>query len=309
MNRSSKIVFPSSTIIAIVFSLVPLTIFSIIISHEVNGEITSSNTFHDEVLDFLQKNGKKYLTFASLDTEDNLVKEKLKTLVRKSKIKPNLRSRLLPSENIDTMHRFHQDTLVLVTSSKSQNWKKYLDIISSTKIMSSVVVCIGELQRQRFEELNLSLQEDSINTFFYWIGIEGKNLKIMDWKQIISLKNSKQSVATSMNFDSVGRIIPEKNMQGMHINCSTLSWLPYFELSDCKGINNTNCSGVGYFADVMNILGARFNFTWSCDAEPNGNWGIEQPISGPRNASGSWGGVFGLVANGSYPLSSMSVRR
>ena len=52
----------------------------------------------------------------------------------------------------------------------------------------------------------------------------------------------------------------------------------------------------------MNIIGTRFNFTWSCDAEPNGNWGNQYPISGPRNASGSWGGVFGLVVNGTYPL-------
>ena len=50
------------------------------------------------------------------------------------------------------------------------------------------------------------------------------------------------------------------------------------------------------------ILGKRLNFTWSCDAEPNGNWGHLKTISGPKNSSGAWGGVQGLVSNGTYPM-------
>ena len=51
-------------------------------------------------------------------------------------------------------------------------------------------------------------------------------------------------------------------------------------------VSFTDCKGIGYLADVMNILSKRFNFTWSCDAEPFGNWGHNQQISGPRNTSG-----------------------
>ena len=33
-----------------------------------------------------------------------------------------------------------------------------------------------------------------------------------------------------------------------------------FELNNCKGKNNTNCGGVGYVADIMDMLGKRLNF-------------------------------------------------
>ena len=201
------------------------------------------------------------------------------------------------------MHRYHEDTLVLVASSKSNQWKNYKDIITGTKIMSSIIICVGDLQQQRFEELSLSFQKVPDNSFFYWIGVEGKSLNIIDWKKIMSMKNNNKIIANSIEFDTSGRVVFDKDMQGIHINCSTLSWAPYFKLNECKSQNKTNCKGIGYLADVMNILGKRFNFTWSCDAESTGNWGHAEPISGPRNVNGSWGGVFGLVTNGTYPLS------
>ena len=105
-----------------------------------------------------------------------------------------------------------------------------------------------------------------------------------------------------MKFDSFGGVKQETNLQGLHINCSTLSWSPWFKLTNCKGSSNTDCSGVGYLADAMNFLSVRFNFTWSCDTQPNRHWGGQQPISGPKNASGSWGRVVGNVVNGTYPL-------
>ena len=116
------------------------------------------------------------------------------------------------------------------------------------------------------------------------------------------MKNSKKIISNKIKFDIFGRAIFEKDMQGIHINCTTLSWLPYFELGNCQGEKKTNCKGVGYLADVMNIFASRYNFTWSCDAEPDENWGHVQPISGPRNENGTWGGVIGLVTEGSYHM-------
>ena len=54
--------------------------------------------------------------------------------------------------------------------------------------MSCVVICMGDFQKERFQELNLSIKEYSRNTFFYWIGIDGRDLDVMDWKQIIHVK-------------------------------------------------------------------------------------------------------------------------
>ena len=277
-----------------------MALFMMSMASNVNGELVSKS-FHDPILNFLQKNGKKFLTFMTLDTENIEVSEEVKKFLQKSKLNKNLRSRVVAAEDIEKYHSFHQDTIVLVASSKSMKWNKYLELIVATKIMSSVVICIGAQQRERFEEINFALQENSRNAFFYWIGIGGSKLGMMDWKQILSVKNSMQTLSNELKFDRHGRIVKKQDMQGLHINCSTLSWAPYFELEECKG-KNKNCRGSGYLADMINIFGRRFNFTWSCDAEPEGNWGGSRPIIGPRNASGSFGGVFGLIANGTYPL-------
>ena len=49
----------------------------------------------------------------------------------------------------------------------------------------------------------------------------------------------------------------------------------------------------------MEEIGKMFNFTWTCDQEPNGDWG-SVPISGPSNLNGTWGGVLGNIVNGDY---------
>ena len=268
----------------------------------VNSKSISEKRPTEEILQFLQRNGKTYLTLASMDQEHLEVKEIQHDLARRSKLAPKLRSRVLAINDLEATHQFNQDTLVLLVSSASKNLKKYIDIITKTKIMSCVVICIGKLRNRQFDELTTTLQMESQNSFFYWIGVEDDDLEFMDWKQIMSIKNSKMILATPLKFDAFGRIKLGKDMNGFNVNCSTLSWRPWFKLSNCKGENRTNCSGVGYLADVMNFLGRRFNFTWSCDAEPKGNWGHKRPLSGPRNATGAWGGVYGHIVNGTYPL-------
>ena len=49
----------------------------------------------------------------------------------------------------------------------------------------------------------------------------------------------------------------------------------------------------------MNEVGKIHNFSWSCDQEPNGDWG-SVPKSGLSNVDGIWGGVLGNVVNGNY---------
>ena len=104
-----------------------LVLVAIATQDHVKGEFLSDRKYDDEILDFLLKNGKKFISFSSLDNENAFVDEELKRLVQNSKTSLQLRSRLLPTVQLKTMHQFHQDTLVLMASSKSENWKKYLD--------------------------------------------------------------------------------------------------------------------------------------------------------------------------------------
>ena len=287
-----------------IYNYVPMLLIAIAVSlfDKVNCDQVSKEKFPDAIIDFLQSNGKKFLNFATMDIQEPVVRDALYNLVQISKLNSKLRSRVLIAKDINTTHRFHTDTLILVTSSNSKKWENYIEILIGTKIMSSLIICIGKSHKQSFENMTTSLQNKSRSSFFYWIGVEGTGLEVVDMKNIISMKNSKKIISNKIKFDIFGRAIFEKDMQGIHINCTTLSWLPYFELGNCQGEKKTNCKGVGYLADVMNIFASRYNFTWSCDAEPDENWGHVQPISGPRNENGTWGGVIGLVTEGSYHM-------
>ena len=287
-----------------IYNYVPMLLIAVAVSlfDKVNCDQVSKEKFPDAIIDFLQSNGKKFLNFATMDIQEPVVRDALYNLVQISKLNSKLRSRVLIAKDINTTHRFHTDTLILVTSSNSKKWENYIEILIGTKIMSSLIICIGKSYKQSFENMTTSLQNKSRSSFFYWIGVEGTGLEVVDMKNIISMKNSKKIISNKIKFDIFGRAIFEKDMQGLHINCTTLSWLPYFELGNCQGEKKTNCKGVGYLADVMNIFASRYNFTWSCDAEPDENWGHVQPISGPRNENGTWGGVIGLVTEGSYHM-------
>merc|ERR1712173_213492 len=93
----------------ITYSSLTMILLIIATSNVVNCETTPKKEFTNSILEFLQANGKKYITFATMDTEEPIVKEALYNLVRKSKLSSKLRSRVLPSKHIKTMHHFHQD--------------------------------------------------------------------------------------------------------------------------------------------------------------------------------------------------------
>ena len=93
------------------------------------GQEASGNLIHEQgpdgVLNFLQQNEKKFLTFTSLDENELDVATMTRHLYRESKLRRHMRSRTLENKDVKSLHHFEQDTLVIVTSSTSQNWKKY----------------------------------------------------------------------------------------------------------------------------------------------------------------------------------------
>ena len=76
----------------------------------------------------------------------------------------------------------------------------------------------------------------------------------------------------------------------------SLSWNPYFLLSDCND-QGKQCKSEGYLKNLMDGLGTLMNFTWESHKEVNNDWGIVP------NANGDWVGVEGNVLNGTYQLS------
>ena len=135
--------------------------FPLLIECKENNSRIFRNEHPVGILDFLQQNGKKFLTFASLDMDQIEVKEMLKNLYRQSKLWLHFRSKKMDFQDFKSIHRydkkpthrFVQDSLVMITHSESTNWKEYLSVISETKVMSSVVICIGTLKETEQDKL------------------------------------------------------------------------------------------------------------------------------------------------------------
>ena len=99
----------------------------------------------------------------------------------------------------------------------------------------------------------------------------------------------------------MNKVIDNHNLEGLKLYSNTLTWAPYFIITNCDD-NGQNCEIKGILNDYMNAMGRILNFSWTSHAPPDGNWGV-QPLSGPFNESGVWGGAMGSVVNGEYHLS------
>ena len=261
----------------------------------------------NEILGFCQNNGLKYLTFVTINKSFGL-ETFSNQLTESAQLTQSIRTRSIRTndngnEENQLWDRYHfdQDTLVFISSSNSKEWDHYLKLISQTKIKSSILIVIEPITKADINRIYDSLSLMSENIYFYLCYIEDISGPMVEWKKLITLKHNPQVVSNKVHFEPSGKMIEEYDMQGLHVKCSTLSWAPYLSLSDCDENTGKDCKSTGYIADVMNLLGSSLNFTWSCDAEPNNDWGVT-PISGPSNVNGTWGGVVGAVVNGDYPL-------
>ena len=191
--------------------------------------------------------------------------------------------------------------VAIASSSNTVNWPKYLQLMSKSKTNSAILAFTGTLHKDNIGQLKRLLDQFSISSMFYVVYMANESLPTFSWFRVITLNSSNQSAVNPLKMDLKGKVIEGYNLQGMHIKSSALSWEPYLSITNCTDTGQ-NCNSKGYLADVMDILGVMMNFTWESHAQKEKDWGIE-PISGPPNASGIWGGVIGEVFNGTYPLS------
>jgi hypothetical protein len=260
------------------------------------------------ILQFCQDNSLKYITFVTIDKDSPGSQLFLSQLITQAHLTDSIRSRLIKTKRNDVgklnlwpNHEYDKDTLVVISSPDTKDWMHYLELISITKIRSSIFVIVEPLENNVVQEIRKLLSKISENVYFYLLYTEETSEPRIMWEKLITLKHNPQVVSNELHFDSFGRMVEEYDMQGLHIKCSTLSWAPYLSLKGCDEVTGKDCKSEGYIADVMNLLGNSLNFTWHCDAEPNNDWGVTQK-SGSANVNGTWGGVVGDVVNGDYPL-------
>ena len=238
----------------------------------------------DDVLSVLQVNGKKYLSVTAGNQPSSLMfLDDLKSRVNNYKLQMELDKERL---------EFWKDTLLVITSvNETDSWSRMLQVLSTTRVMGGFLVILDGTDEQTvLEMLQKDLDVQPEGSYFYLaIDVDGK----LVWKRVMTVKNLFHPIITPLRFDQQRYIIEEYDMQGLEIKSVSLDWRPYFALTNCDK-QQQNCEISGYLADLMSILAERFNFTIRTDREPDLNWGVK-PISGPLNASGTWGGILGRV--------------
>ena len=112
---------------------------------------------------------------------------------------------------------------------------------------------------------------------------------------IISISNNTKTLKQEINFGETNQIIENYDLEGMILYSNTLSWAPYFMISNCDEIGK-NCEMKGFLNDYMNAMGNILNFTWTSHIDIDGNWGVIGQDGVPT-------GVMGSVIKGEYHLS------
>ena len=112
------------------------------ISSSGNNPVLTANLIH-----FCRSNGMKYLVFCSTGDDNTGSDRFLKSALGESKVVKSLRSRRLyhPKFEKERTLDYHHDNLVIVTSSDVVSLKFGLNLISETKIMSSILLSITPL--------------------------------------------------------------------------------------------------------------------------------------------------------------------
>ena len=279
-----------------------------------NATLNKDSTI-DDILSFMELNGKRHLVATTLDNNDIDVMEFQYEFLKKSKRRNDVYSKLIitsaddgndaVSAITDSMDFYKDSLLIIASSHNSPHWDLYLDLLTKTEVMSATLILPQPLTSDEKKMILLKLEMLAKNTFFYWIFIEGEDSGEIVWNRVITLSNVKQVVTNKLNFNDFGHIVEDYDMQGMHIMSTTVSWPPYIFLNEeCKVQKkyNSECKPYGFLVDALNAMGKISNYTWECHGDPVDNYGTT-PLSGPANASGTWGGVVGDVVSGKYHFS------
>jgi len=93
----------------------------------------------------------------------------LKSALRESKVVKSLRSRRLYHPKFEKGKNFdyHHDDLVIVTSGDVVSLKSGLNLISETKIMTSILLIITPINDTKLDEIEVYVRQLSRNMYFY----------------------------------------------------------------------------------------------------------------------------------------------
>ena len=259
--------------------------------------LVHSNQLYTDLANFCSSNGMDYLSLTTTGEQTLLQNRARKTY--EAFQKHGLRVRRLSYDKLYPVLNFDLDTLILLTETKLlsefNTSQLYLEDIQNHKIRKTVLVFVDYFDFDEESKLNDAL--NNLVTGNAWFTLMYQDYSNMtNYRNILSLSNNTKTLVQDIKLTERNQMVENHNLEGLELYSNTLSWAPYFMISDCDDAGQ-NCEMSGFLNDFMNAMGKIVNFTWTSHAPIDGSWGTV-------NENGVWtAGPMSSVMNGEYHMS------
>ena len=275
-----------------------MKIFLIICCVVLATSLVHNNQLYTDLASFCSNNGMVYLSLSTTD-EQPLLQNKVRSAYVAFQTH-GLRVRRLSYDKLYPELNFDLDTLILLTETKvlsqPSKFQMYLEHIEKHKIRKTILLFIDHFDSDQESKLNDALGH--LVTGNAWFSVMYQNYSNTTKScNIISLQNNTKTLVQDVEFTESNQMIKNYNLEGLELYSNTLSWAPYFIISNCND-KGQECEMSGFETDLMNEMGNIVNFTWtSHEDNKDGSWGTV-------NENGVWTtGPMSSVMKGEYHMS------
>ena len=264
--------------------------------------LVHSNQLYTDLANFCSNNGMAYLSLTTTNEQPLLQNKARKAYVEFQK--HSLRVRRQSYDKLNSKLRFDIDTLILLTETKMlsqpNKFQMYLEHIENHKIRKTILLFVDYLDSNQEPTLNNAMS--NLVTGNAWFTVMYQNYSNMTkYHNILSLQNNTKTLVQDIELTENNQMVETHDLEGLKLISNTLSWAPYFSISNCKDMHNDimrkDCEMSGYLNDFLNAMGNIANFTWTSHIPADGSWGT-------MDKNGVWvTGPMGTVIKGEYHMS------
>ena len=188
---------------------------------------------YTDLANFCSNNGKSFLSLTTTDEKPLLQNEAQKAFVAFQK--HDLRVRRLSYNKLYPELNFNLDTLILLTEtrilSEPFRFQIYLEHIGNHKIRKTILMFVDHFDSNQESKLNDAL--NNLVTGNAWFILLYQNSIMTKYCNILSLPNNTKTLVQDMKLNERNQMVEIKDLEGLELYSNTLSWEPYFMISNC----------------------------------------------------------------------------
>ena len=263
--------------------------------------LVRSDQLYTDLAKFCSHNGMDFVSLTTTDQQSLLENKAQKAY--KTFQKYGLRVRSLSYDKLYGELNFHLDSLILFSDahvlSKQNIFQMHLEHIGKHKIRKTILLFVDHFDSNQESELNDALNNLVIGNAWFTVLYQNHS-NVTKYQNVFSLSNNTKTLVQDIKLTKTNQMVENYDLEGLKVYSNSLSWAPYFKISNCKNMHNSDfakdCEMSGYLNDILNAMGNIVNFTWTSHVPTDGSWGT-------MDENGVWvTGPMGTVINGEYHM-------